>query len=48
MISKTVASHHFAMETEAEDVAINHMLHRVYGTDFNIIAHQRKEKRSIG
>ena len=48
MTSKTVASHYFPMETEAEDVARNHMLHRVYETDFNIISHQRKEKRSLG
>lgn len=48
MTSKTVASHYFPMETEAEDVAINHMLHRVYETDFNIISHQKKENRSLG
>ena len=35
MVSKTVASHYFAMKTEVKDVGIKQMLHRIYAADFN-------------
>ena len=35
MTSKTVASYHFAMETEVKDVGIEQMVHRMYTADFN-------------
>ena len=33
MTSKTVASYHFAMETEVKDVGIEQMVHRMYAAD---------------
>ena len=35
MVSKTVASHYFAIETEVKDVGIKQMLYRMYVADFS-------------
>ena len=34
MVSKTVASHYFAMETAVKDVGIKQMLHKMSAADF--------------
>ena len=34
-VSKSVASHYFAMETEVQDIGIKQMLKKIYEAEFN-------------